>query len=147
MATILRKLTRKSTLNFGQYADMTVQQVIDLMHSRVLRWYYFNSSNITFTDDILDEIRIPAEYHIDKPGKNPELGHKLDEKLDAKQFAYAAHTAEENGESPEKAMTQKAIMIRAQRRKLAWKRYKDFQRADTRWNTKGVLPAINHGHK
>ena len=146
MVTILRKLARKSTLNFGQFADMTVQQVIDLKHHRVLRWYYFNSSNITFMDDILDELNVTEKWRIAKPGKNPELGRQLDESCNARQYAYAAHKAEENGEDPEKAMTQKAAVIKQQKRKLAWKRYKDFQRADARWNTKGVLQSINHGH-
>lgn len=78
---LLRKLTLKSTLNFGKFADRTVQQCIDLRNRKYLRWVYFNCSNITFMDDVLDELRIPVWYRFDKPNKNVELGEKLEENL------------------------------------------------------------------
>ena len=69
---ILRKLSRKSTLNFGKYADYTVDQVltqnpIDGMH--YLIWLYYNSSNISFIEDVLIQLGITADNRIDKPGK------------------------------------------------------------------------------
>jgi hypothetical protein len=70
--TLLRTLTRKSTLKFGQYYDLTVQNVLDSQHSRgksLLRWYYFNSDRISFIDDLLDELNIIPEFRITKPGK------------------------------------------------------------------------------
>jgi len=77
-AILLRKLTRKSTMNFGKYFDLTVQQCIDTKKKPYLRWVYFNSSNITFMDEILDELKIPIEFRFDKPSKNIELGENLE---------------------------------------------------------------------
>lgn len=70
--TLLRTLTRKSTLKFGQYHDLTVQNILDSRHSKgksLLRWYYFNSDRISFIDDLLDEMNIIPEFRIVKPGK------------------------------------------------------------------------------
>lgn len=47
-----------------------------------LRWIYFNMENITFVDDILDTLGIYEKYRIKKPGKNPNLSHKLENELD-----------------------------------------------------------------
>lgn len=78
---LLRKLTAKSTMRFGKFADLTVQQCLDTKKRKYLRWVYFNCSNITFTDELLDELFIPVWYRIDKPSKNIELGEKLEENL------------------------------------------------------------------
>ena len=71
--TLLRKLSRKSQLKFGSMADMTVQMAIDLgLKERAkLVWYYYNCSNITYMDDILDELKITEELRIEKPNKYP----------------------------------------------------------------------------
>lgn len=69
--TLLRTLTRKSTLKFGKFHDLTVQNVLDSQNMKgrsLLRWYYFNSSKISFIDDLLDELNIPPELRIPKPG-------------------------------------------------------------------------------
>lgn len=79
--TLLRKLTRKSILKFGQYAEVPIQTLLDLKNHKYLRWIYFNSSNIDFMEDILDEIKIPLHFRIKKPAKNPELYLKLNEEI------------------------------------------------------------------
>lgn len=79
--TLLRKLTRKSILKFGQYSDLQVQNLLDLQRYKYLRWVYFNCSNISFMDDILDEIRIPLNFRIVKPSKNPDLNLELQEAI------------------------------------------------------------------
>ena len=79
--TLLRKLTRKSILKFGKYAEVPIQTLIDLNNHKYLRWIYFNSSNIDFMEDILDEIRIPLHFRFVKPAKNPELHLKLNEEI------------------------------------------------------------------
>ena len=69
--TLLRTLTRKSTLKFGKFHDLTVQNVPDSQNMKgrsLLRFYYFNSSKISFIDDLLDELNIPPELRIPKPG-------------------------------------------------------------------------------
>ena len=76
---LLRKLAEKSTLKFGIYSDVPIYNLLDLKRYSYLRWVYYNSSNITFLDSILKEIGITEEYYIDKPGKNTELGIKLND--------------------------------------------------------------------
>jgi hypothetical protein len=69
--TLLRTLTRKSTLKFGKYHDLTVQNVMDYQNMKgrsLLKFYYFNSSKISFVDELLDELGIPPELRITKPG-------------------------------------------------------------------------------
>ena len=75
--TLLRKLTGKSTLKFGKYSDVPIQQMIDLRLTIYLRWVYFNSSKITFVDEILDAIGIPEDFRIEKPGTNSEKHDEL----------------------------------------------------------------------
>lgn len=75
--TLLRTLTRKSILKFGQYSDLQVQNLLDLQRYKYLRWVYFNCSNISFMNDILDEIKIPLNFRIVKPSKNPDLNLEL----------------------------------------------------------------------
>lgn len=70
--TLLRTLTRKSTLKFGKYYDLTVQGVIDLNQERginYLVWVYFNASKIDFTIDILNELFILETDRLSKPSK------------------------------------------------------------------------------
>ena len=69
---IYRKLTRKSQLKFGKYADFTVGDLLaqGWRRAEYLSWAYFNMSKITFFDDILDELEIPEEFRISKPGKD-----------------------------------------------------------------------------
>lgn len=86
--TLLRKLTRKSTLKFGKYHDTPIGMLIDLGNINYLRWVYYNSSNITFFDDVLNDIKIPVEFRIQKPGcdslKYDELKSFMYEKLSDK---------------------------------------------------------------
>jgi len=65
---LLRKLSSKSLLGFGKYADMTVSQVIAINKKIYLKWCYYNLSNISFIDEILDELYIIGDYVIEKPG-------------------------------------------------------------------------------
>lgn len=69
---LLRKLAYKSTFNFGKYYDYTVYQLFclsELKAIKYLTWVYYNASNISFTDEILDRIFITEELRIKKPGK------------------------------------------------------------------------------
>ena len=70
---LLRKLTKKSTLNFGKFKDYTVEHLFGMKKQIELTSIYFKLSTITFTDDILDELGITEEYRISKPSKNVEL--------------------------------------------------------------------------
>jgi hypothetical protein len=70
---LLRKLTEKSTLKFGQYHNVPLYNLLDLNRYTYLRWVYYNSSNITFMENILLRIGILESEFIEKPGKNPDL--------------------------------------------------------------------------
>ena len=77
--TLLRKLTEKSILKFGQYSDLPIFNLLELKKYTYLRWVYFNCSNITFFENILLEIGITEEFFIQKPGVNSEFHKKLTE--------------------------------------------------------------------
>ena len=94
---LLRILTLKSKFGFGQYREYTVEKLLQINSDcckptnypfllgdqcSYLRWVYFNSSNITFIDSILDTIGIYEKYRIKKPGKNYELYYILEKYLD-----------------------------------------------------------------
>lgn len=79
--TLLRKLTKKSIMKFGKHRDLTVQELINLYEKKYLRWVYFNCSNIDFMEDVLEEIKIPLNYRIQKPSKNLDLHLKLNEEI------------------------------------------------------------------
>lgn len=83
-STLCRKLAWKSTLKFGKYSDLTIQEILDAQHTRYLRWIYYNVSGINFMDDILDTIHIKEEDKIEKPGKDPEKGMEVDDKVYSK---------------------------------------------------------------
>ena len=70
MATLLRKMTRKSKVGFGKKANLTIQFLLTNRNIYYLRWMYYGNSGITFFDDILDEIGVTEEYRILKPGKD-----------------------------------------------------------------------------
>ena len=74
---LLRKLSRKSIINFGKKEGYSVQQMLDLKEKGYLRWMYFNCSMISFLDDILDEINITEDFRIQKPGTNKEKHEEL----------------------------------------------------------------------
>lgn len=74
--TLLRKLTEKSTLKFGVNSDVPIYQLIALKDKSYLVWVYFNCSKITFVDEILDQLNIPVEFRIQKPGCSKE-SHQL----------------------------------------------------------------------
>jgi hypothetical protein len=74
---LLRKLTKKSTLNFGKYKEYTVEHLLGMRKQKDLISMYFKLSTITFIDEILDELGITEEYRIVKPSKNIELYHEF----------------------------------------------------------------------
>jgi hypothetical protein len=71
--TLLRKLTEKSVMKFGQYFDTPLFILLNQKKHTYLRWVYFNCSNITFMDNIILQIGILPEEFIKKPGTNPEM--------------------------------------------------------------------------
>ena len=69
---LLRKLTRKSIIGFGDYRDLTVQNLLDMQnHKGLLEIYYF-CRNVDFMPDILEELFITGERLIDKKATQEE---------------------------------------------------------------------------
>ena len=141
--TLLRTMARKSVFNFGQHEGRTVQQLIDLKHFRILRWYYYNCSKVSFLPDILEEIGITEEWRIDKPGKDPDKGLKLDAIKDAKEAAFRK-IAYENREEAAMGETMKK---KAHARRKSKSMFVGFMKQDARQFAKGTMAWKNQGHK
>lgn len=138
----LRTMARKSVFSEGKHKDRSVQQVLDLQHTRYLRWVYFNLSKISFLPDILDEIGITEEWRIEKPGKDPEKGEQLDEIFDTKIKAMRMFQYE-NNETDGLRQTRKA-KSKEKKRRLA--EYHEFLMDDKKHYSKGAMQRRNHGH-
>jgi len=67
---LLRTLTRKSIIGFGNYRDLSVQNLIDMARHKELLSIYYNFRNIDFNQDLIDELKIDKVYRIDK--KSPQ---------------------------------------------------------------------------
>ena len=126
--TLLRKLTWKSKLGFGKYADMSVRSIY-IADRDYLGYVYYNASMIDFCAEIKQELKL---IEIQKPGKQPELKAK---------WAF------EVGQT----MTDEQRMHYFAARKVGKKRVAKARLADAesseRWHTrKGIMQAKNHGH-
>jgi hypothetical protein len=74
MRTLLRTLTAKSPLKFGQYSDSRVGELLKMQFSEggvYLSWVYFHCDKISFVPEVLEELRIDEDLIIEKPGKDP----------------------------------------------------------------------------
>lgn len=126
----LRTLTRKSKLD-GKYAELTIQEIIDLKHFAYLRYCYYCYSAISFTEDILREIGVIRSDHddrIEKPGTNPELHEKL-----GSVFSYSVN-------SPFN------VKIQRVKKGHAIAKYMHYKKVDQNQFKKCNLQAKNHGH-
>ena len=124
-----RKLTEKSLMKFGQFADTTVQQLIDIHKVRYLRWVYYNCSQIDFCETVLDTLRIDEEWRINKPGTDPDMYHELNEyRIDA---------------------TGGMTKLKAKSKLFKKKRIAKFKldSAGRRVESRGVMQARNHGRR
>jgi hypothetical protein len=125
--TLLRKLADKSKFGYGKYQTLSVRDVLNLGHPNYIRWCYFYSDKISFLDSILDEVKIPKEYRIEKPGRNPELGDKLEEEI--------MSNARDKDEYYRMRQKQREINLMAEihRDRVSY--------------SKGNMERINHGHR
>lgn len=130
MTVLLRKLTRRSILDFGRYHGISVGKVLELKAHRYLRWVYFNCSRITFFDDILEEINIPSDWHIEKPGKDPVMGEALN----------SVHDKHYKG-------TARAKFITGEKGRSQKRSFYNHHKRDKVKFSKGSLQRGNQGHK
>ncbi len=63
---LLRTITKKSIIGFGQFTDMTVQNLIDMVRHKELLNIYYTCRNIDFCQELKDELCIYGEREIDK---------------------------------------------------------------------------------
>jgi len=124
----LRIMTRKSIIGFGKFADMRIGDILKV-EPKWLIWAYGKYENITFTDDILEELCCRT---IEKPGKDENivrewLAAKLDEMTpDERKLFWIKHSRGEK-----KSRIAKAIAANFNEGKL---------------HNRGYLQAANHGH-
>ena len=124
-----RKLTEKSLMKFGKFADSTVQQIIDIHKIRYLRWVYYNCSQIDFCETVLDTLCIDEEWRINKPGTDPDQYDELNEyRIDAI-----------------KGMGKLKAKMKLSKKKRIMKFKLDSR--GRRVESKGVMQARNHGRK
>lgn len=130
----LRTLTRKSVLGFGYEGDLPIQMLLNRHRAGYLRWVYFNSSNLSFTDDILDELKVDPEFRIQKPGVQRDFHEKLNHKL---YDHFALSTIEAIKRKSDHAIKGRAIS--------ALKRQcftKDYMQATNQGHKRGRMPLI-----
>ena len=72
----LRVLTKKSKIGWGKFANNTVREMIEGRHFNELLWLYYHIQWLTYTDELLDELKIFKEFRIQKPGINPDMHQK-----------------------------------------------------------------------
>jgi len=119
MKVILRTLSRKSVMGFGRHHSQTVKDLIAKKKIGYLAYCYYNCSNISFLDDILDEIG--ADVRIEKPGTSPDS-------FDNKKYKWCRNTMN----LKKTDMYDHSIS-------------KSISRKNTERN-RGGLQRINHGH-
>ncbi len=140
---LLRKLAWKSVLDFGKYEGQSVKQVFDLNHKRVLRWYYYNLSKISFIPEVLRAIGISEENEIQKPGTNPEKGKEIDEEMDRKEKRYCKMAFLDDDEAAKKRI----YCNKARRKKKDDAVLIRSEIQDSREFSKGRMQRRNHGHR
>jgi hypothetical protein len=69
---LLRKLTRKSIIGFGDYRDLTVQNLLDMQNHKGLLDNNYFCRNVDFMPDILEVLFITGESLIDKKATQEE---------------------------------------------------------------------------
>ena len=80
----LRKMSYKYKFDFGKYHGLTVQELLNLKHTRYLRWCYYNLDKISYVEEILVFLGIVEDYVIDKPGKDPDKFNVINEEKSKK---------------------------------------------------------------
>lgn len=103
----------------------------------------YNLSNISFLDDILEEIGITEDWRIEKPGKNSEKGEELNKLKDEAQYVYKGMALKTQDR---KRMGKIAHQNRIKRNKKKVELIL-FEKEDSVKFSKENLQRINHGHK
>ena len=83
MIVRLRKLGRGSKIEllkgrYRRYNGFTVGEILEkgTPYYPLLGFIYYNKSELSFVDDVLEELRITGDYTIDKPNADEEMCDK-----------------------------------------------------------------------
>jgi len=125
-AVLLRTMTEKSVIHFGQHKGQTIEEILRLGKKAYLRYLYYNVEGISFTEDILRKIGIVTDAYddrISKPGKDPEYGKEVEEHM----FKHAG------------IITKNRVKSRAKAKGVASKikDAKQFSRGNLAWKNQG----------
>lgn len=108
----LRKLTRKSTLSFGKYGFDTVEKILN-DDPQYIVWVYYNKPEVTFFDDILEEVGLVGRFVIDKPSSDPD---KFWDDEGRKELKKKVYTDQEKGMMIKKKYQDKKASIKRENR-------------------------------
>jgi hypothetical protein len=142
---LLKKLTEKSVIQAGKNKGLTVGDVLQIRKIDLI-YSYFNYDGLTFTDEILDKLKIYPEDRIQKPGKEPEKF-----KVYAERNIYIASKiiASKNINENTTIQDPKIIagIVKKNRQKAAFRaKYKRLIETEKRSFSKARLQRKNHGY-
>lgn len=127
---LLRTLTKRSKIKFGQYREHRVEDmIVNRVDKRYLRWMYYSLEGVTFLDEILDELNITEKDRIKKHGKDTELFEKIKK------------------EYFEKLPEEKKSKLKEDQAVRDFNHYKRFQRKDDFSFSKERMLRRNHGNQ
>lgn len=126
---LLCKLSLRSIMKFGRYPDITVQKMIDLGHTRVLRYYYYTKESIDFLPEVKELIGISPEYSIEKPGIDLEMNDYVNALSDMSRGSFNTLKASTHAKRVGKA------------------RLLSYYKRDSLEFNRGALCRYNHGHR
>lgn len=115
-------------MKFGKYESSCVQELLSFYKYNYLRWIYFNFDKITFMDDILDELKIPVNLRIEKPGKCPDNFNTLFDNMNSKIYGLSRH------------------VLKMKAKKSANRKTAKCENNELHAVSKYLLAAKNHGH-
>lgn len=121
----------KSKLGFGKFEIETVADLFAIEQEEYLAWVYYNASNISFNDEILDRLKCER---ITKPGKDP------DKYKEWKRLQYDAFFSQLNEEQKMHTVVKRRAI--AKRRRIA----KAITARQYSIESKARMQARNHGH-
>lgn len=127
----LKKKTERSLVEFARYSndfykDKTVAYCLEHKPLHLI-WIYYHVQWITFTDDILDKLRIFPEQRIDKPGIAPDRYEARIRRSIRKKYGDKA-----------------GFVIKARERRMKKKELEYQEGREVL--SKLTLQALNHGH-
>ena len=135
---LLRKLTKLSLIDQGKYKGFTVGEIMKLSKLYIIK-SYFKYANITFTDDILDELRIRPEDRLVKPGKDEG---KINFYTNRNLFLAASITSEKYGTTDKGSVLSIKTSLRKQNAKASCN---SMLQRDRRAFSRRNMQARNHG--